>query len=111
MSRTGHLSYILLVPLLALLTLLSEESRAAQAKVILTGHCTYMVLSSPQGQILAKRVSGPSPETGHVLVGDLTPETFSKLTNKATGQTLKVWVDLVSTHNNRALGLFGKYCR
>ena len=99
-----------MVPLLALLSGLPSMSLAGEGMIMMSGDCPYMVLDTTEGQALIKRVTGPTPETGDILEGEFDPKEFSTLTNRRTEETLKVWVDLVDAHGNRALSQHGSYC-
>jgi hypothetical protein len=94
-----------------LLNALPLASRADEGMIMMSGDCAYMVLDTTEGQALIKRVTGPTPETGDILEGEFDPKEFSTLTNRRTGETLKVWVDVVDAHGNRALSRHGRYCR
>jgi hypothetical protein len=95
---------------LILLSGLPAMSLAAEGMIMMSGDCPYMVLDTTEGQALIKRVTGPTPETGDILEGKFDPKEFSTLTNRRTQETLKVWVDLVDAHGNRALSRHGNYC-
>ena len=112
MSEHGKLSLMVPVLALTLMVALPAQSRAAQGMIIITGECPYMVLDSSEGQILVKKVTGDSvPETGDILVGDFKPKSFATLSNKRTNKSLKVWVDMVDRHGNRAMARHTRYCR
>lgn len=95
--------------LLAVLTLVSTSASAAEAKVIITGDCDYVLLDSPAGQILAKLIKGEKPKTGDVLEGSL-EKGFSDLVNRRTGDTLQTWIDMIDSGATKVLMRFGQYC-
>lgn len=93
-----------------LLSGLPPASLAGEGMIMMSGDCPYMVLDTTEGQTLIKRVTGSTPETGDILEGKFEVKEFSTLTNRRTGETLKVWVDVVDAHGNRALSRHGQYC-
>lgn len=95
---------------LVVLSGVPAASVAGEGMIMISGDCPYMVLDTSEGQALIKKVTGTSPETGDILEGKFRPKEFSTLENRRTGKTLKVWVDLVNEHGNRALSRHGRYC-
>lgn len=93
-----------------LLSGLPAASLAGEGMIMITGDCPYMVLDTSEGQALIKKVTGATPETGDILEGKFDAKEFSTLTNRRTGDTLKVWVDVVDAYGNRALSRHGRYC-
>lgn len=93
-----------------LLSGLPTASLAGEGMIMVSGDCSYMVLDTEEGQALIKKVTGTSPETGDILEGEFQPKEFSTLENRRTGKTLKVWVDMIDEHGNRALSEHGRYC-
>ncbi|MFN3714040.1 MAG: hypothetical protein ACK4SX_10300 [Alcanivoracaceae bacterium] len=82
---------------------------AAEGTVIISRNCDYVLLDSPQGQILIKIIRGERPKAGDRLSGNL-ERGFSDLTNRRTGDVMQVWVDLVDRGGTRALMRYGQYC-
>lgn len=82
---------------------------STQGKVIISRECDYVLLDSPQGQILIKVIKGERPKAGDTLTGKL-ERGFSKLTNQRTGEVMQVWVDQVDSGGTRALMRYGQYC-
>lgn len=103
---------IRLSSMVALIALGSAPVTAAadEGMIMLSGECPYMVLDADQGQVLVKQISGSRPRTGDILTGKFDTQEFATLNNENTGEELKVWVDLVDTHGNRALSRHGRYC-
>ncbi len=54
--------------------------------------------------------SGFYPEPGDILEGPLEPKEFATLTHRLIRKTLKVWVDMIDEHGDRALSEHGRYC-
>lgn len=108
MSEHGKLSCMLLLAL----SVLPASALAGEGMVMmLSPGCPYMVLDSSDGQILVKKVDGSTPETGDILVGSFNPKEFTRLTNQRTGDKVRVWVNLVDRHGNRAMARRSRYCR
>lgn len=95
--------------LLFCLSLLTATATAAEAKVIITSECDYVLLDSEQGQILIKLIKGDKPKTGDVLEGKL-EKGFSDLVNRRTGDTLQTWIDMIDSGATKVLMRFGQYC-
>lgn len=107
MGQQGKLSCMVLIPALAMAP---ASAPAAEGMVMMTGECPYMVLDSRDGQVLIKRVTGGPPEIGDILGGEFQPKTFSSVTNQRTGETFKVWVNMVDRYGNRAMARRSRYC-
>src|SRR5690606_2750025 len=56
---------------------LAPTVQAATATVILSQDCDYILMDSPQGQILAKVVKGEHPKPGDTLEGSLQQRSFT----------------------------------
>ncbi|GEM_PF-6242697 len=95
---------------LMLLSGLPVKSLAAEGMIMMSGDCPYLVLDTTEGQALIKRVTGPTPETGDILEGSFDPREFATVTNRRTGETLKVWVDSIAEQGHRALARHGRHC-
>ena len=105
LSRRTMLSAWLIPAMLGI----SAALYAAEGTVIIARDCDYVLLDSPQGQILIKLIKGEHPKAGDKLDGKL-ERGFSELINKRTGEPLQVWVDQVDRGGTKALMRYSQYC-
>lgn len=96
--------------LLFMLGIAVPASAAADATVILSQECDYLLLDSPQGQMLIKMVKGEKPKPGDRLQGNFRQRDFAELTVARTGDKISVWVDLIDRSASKALLRFSQYC-
>lgn len=89
---------------------LPSIAAAANATVILSQDCEYVLLDSSQGQILMKLIEGDKPKSGDSLTGSLKQRDFSKLTVKRTNEVISVWIDIVDRSGTKALMRYSQYC-
>lgn len=89
---------------------LPSTASAANATVILSQECEYVLLDSNQGQILMKVIQGDRPKSGDTLSGSLKQRDFSKLTVKRTGEVVNAWIDIVDRSGTKALMRYSQYC-
>lgn len=93
-----------------LIAALPAIASAADATVILSQECEYVLLDSTRGQILIKLIDGDKPKSGDTLSGTLKQRDFSKLTVKRTGKVISTWVDIVDRSGTKALMRYSQYC-
>jgi len=83
---------------------------AGQGMAVITGECPYILLDTDAGQVLLKHIDGPKPQVGDILEGRFKSKEFTTLSYPGKNAELKVWVDVVDNHGNRALSRHGRYC-
>lgn len=101
--------WLAMTGMLALLSY-SGYANSAEAKVILSQDCEYILLDSSEGQILAKLIQGESPKPGDTLSGSLQARSFSELKVQRTGKTISAWVDMIDRSASKALMRYAQYC-
>lgn len=95
----------------ALLTCLASPfATAADATVILSQGCEYVLLDSTQGQVLLKLIKGEPPKAGDVLRGTFRQRDFAELTIKRDGSKVSTWVDMIDRSGSKALMRYSQYC-
>src|SRR5690554_7767907 len=95
--------------LLSAMLCMTAALHAAEAIVILSQDCPYVLLDSPQGQVLIKIIKGEHPKAGDTLSGKL-ERGFTELTNIRTNDTMQAWVDQVERSGSKALMRYRNYC-
>ena len=93
------------------LLLAPPNANAAEATVILSQDCEYLLLDSNQGQVLMKIIKGEKPKPGDTLVGDVKQRDFSELLVKRTKAKISVWVDIIDRSGSKALMRYSQYCK
>jgi len=83
---------------------------AAQATVILSQDCEYLLLDSSQGQVLLKVIKGERPKPGDVLQGTLRQRDFAELTIQRDNSKINAWIDLIDRSGSKALMRYSQYC-
>ncbi len=83
---------------------------AAQATVILSQGCEYLLLDSSQGQILMKIIKGEVPKAGDTLKGTFRQRDFAELTVQRNEGKLNAWIDLIDRSGSKALMRYSQYC-
>lgn len=96
--------------LAAICLLLAPTADAAEATVVLSQECQYLLLDSPEGQMLVKMLEGEKPKVGDRLQGSFAERTSATLKVPRTDSNIRVWVNLVDRSTTRALTLFAQYC-
>lgn len=99
-----------IIILTLLTTGLPSIAAAANATVILSQDCEYVLLDSSEGQILMKLIEGDKPKSGDALSGSLKQRDFSKLTVQRTSEVISVWIDIVDRSGTKALMRYSQYC-
>ena len=110
MILTYRRNWIALAALLSAL-LMPLTVSAAEATVILAQDCQYVLLDSPQGQVLVKLIKGDPPKPGDTLIGELRQRDFTELKVKRTGATVNAWVDMIDHSGSKALMRYSQYCQ
>ena len=87
------------------------NANAAEATVILSQECEYLLLDSSQGQVLMKVIKGEKPKPGDTLVGDVKQRDFSELQVQRTKAAISVWVDIIDRSGSKALLRYSQYCK
>jgi|SRR5690606_7316779 len=109
MIRKSTLRPVTWLALLGILGL-APTVQAATATVILSQDCDYILMDSPQGQILAKVVKGEHPKPGDTLEGSLQQRSFTEMTVKRTGASINLWIDQIDRSGTKALMRYSQYC-
>lgn len=78
--------------------------------MILSHDCEFLLLDSPEGQMIVKVLEGEKPKVGDQLKGELGARKSAALEVARTGATIRVWVDLVERGTTRALTRYAQYC-
>lgn len=100
----------LLSVLLLTCLLTAGHAGAADATVILSQDCDYLLLDSSQGQILMKVIKGERPKPGDVVQGTLKQRDFAELTLKRDQSKINAWVDMIDRSGSKALMRYSQYC-
>ena len=110
MIPTYRRNWIALTALLSAL-LMPLTVSAAEATVILAQDCQYVLLDSPQGQVLIKLIKGDPPKPGDTLSGEFHQRDFTELKVKRTGATVNAWIDMIDHSGSKALMRYSQYCQ
>lgn len=105
-----HFSPRLPAAAIALLLLLASPAHAAEATVVLSQECQYLLLDSPEGQMLVKMLEGEKPKVGDRLQGSFAERTSATLKVTRTGGNIRVWINLIERSTTKALTVFAQYC-
>lgn len=97
--------------LVAMCLLIAPPVHAAQATVVLSQECQYLLLDAPEGQMLVKMLEGEKPKVGDRLQGSFAERTSATLKVARTESNVRVWINLIDRSTTRALTLYSQYCK
>lgn len=109
-KRTPHWRLVFVMAGLLLSVSAPHIANAAEATVILSQECEYLLLDSSQGQILMKIIEGEKPKPGDTLSGTLKKRDVSKLTVQRTNEVISAWIDTIDRSSTQALMRYQQYC-